>query len=89
MAPVAKSTTAPGQNNRMSAIRAPARTCLVGSPAAGFVLWHCETDPPNTVAQLDNVDAITIIPNTFKTFFLILIDLSILIIVLQFDYSRL
>ena len=52
MAPVAKSTNTPGQNNRISAIIAPARTFRLGSPAAGFVRWHSLTLPPNTVAQL-------------------------------------
>lgn len=58
MAPVAKSTTAPGQNNKTSATNAPPLMALAGSPGAGFVLWHSETAPPKIVAQLDNVAAI-------------------------------
>jgi hypothetical protein len=50
-APVAKSTITAGKNSRKSAINAPARTLLAGCPAAGFVLWHSDTCPPNTVAQ--------------------------------------
>lgn len=34
---------------------APARIFRDGSPAVGFVRWHCETLPPKTVAQEVNM----------------------------------
>lgn len=51
MAPVAKSTIAPGQNKTMSAIKATARIGLVGSPGAGLLRWQDETGPPKIVAH--------------------------------------
>jgi hypothetical protein len=69
MAPVAKSTIKLGQNKRISAIMAPARTCRLGSPGAGLVRWHSLTWPPNTVAQLlKNVITIVAISKSFAIF---------------------
>ena len=63
----------------MSAIKAPALTDLEGSPAAGFVLWHSLTLPPNTVAQeLSKIDA----NNNAK------IPLTMLFILLFFDFLK-
>lgn len=40
----------------MSATRAAPLTALAGWPAAGFVRWHCDTGPPNMVAQPEKMN---------------------------------
>ena len=56
MAPVAKSTMAPGQKSTISHTRAAALMGLAGWPTGGFVRWHCDTGPPNTVAQPEKMN---------------------------------
>jgi len=71
MALVAKSTIAPGQNNMISKIKAPALTCLAGCPSAGRVRWHSLTGPQNNVAHELKEAAINTIATVFKTDFFI------------------
>lgn len=60
IAPVAKSTISPGQNSRISKISGAGLTALAGWPSLGLVRWHCDTLPPKTVAQDENMAAIKI-----------------------------
>jgi len=71
MALVAKSTIAPGQNNMISKIKAPALTCLAGCPSAGRVRWHSLTGPQNNVAHELKEAEINTIATVFKTVFFI------------------